>query len=262
MHQEEEKKERHPSQGSAPGLAGKVAVVTGGSSGIGAACVRALADAGATVVIGYNEGAERAQALREQLPGNGHIALRIPLTDGAAHATTAEVLQRSFGRIDVLVNSAGFTRRIAHGDLDALPPALFDEILGANVGGPYAITRALMPLLRASDDATVINMSSVSAFTGLGSNIAYCAAKAALDTMTVSMARAFGPVRFLSIAPAAVDTGFVPGRNPDELAKKAAATPLGRVVTPQDVALAVLACVSHLRTATGTRIVIDGGHSL
>jgi 3-oxoacyl-[acyl-carrier protein] reductase len=250
-------------QGSTPlALKGKVAVVTGGSSGIGAACVRALADAGATVVIGYNEGAERARALGEELPGNGHSTLRIPLTDSAAHAAMADILHRSFGRVDVLVNSAGFTRRIAHGDLEALAPALFDEILAANVGGPYAITRALMPLLGASADAVVVNVSSVSAFTGLGSNIAYCAAKAALDTMTVSMARAFGPVRFVCVSPAAVDTDFVRGRNRDELAKKAAATPLGRVVAPQDVALAVLACVTHLRTATGTRIVIDGGHSL
>jgi len=120
-----------------------------------------------------------------------------------------------------------------------------------------------VPLLRAAGNATVVTVSSVSAFTGLGSNIAYCAAKAAMDVMSVSMARAFGPqVRFLSVAPAAVDTDFVPGRNRDEMVKKAAGTPLGRVVTPDDVALAVLACVTHLRTATGTRIVIDGGHSL
>lgn len=243
-------------------LAGRVAVVTGGSRGIGAACVRALADAGATIVIGYNEGVARAQALCEELTGEGHCVMRIPLTDSAAHAAVAAALDRSFGRVDVLVNSAGFTRRIAHGDLDALEPALFNEILTANVGGTYAITRALLPLLRASTDAAVINISSVSAFTGLGSNIAYCAAKAALDTMTVSMARAFGPVRFVNVSPAAVDTDFVPGRNREELLRKGAATPLGRIVTPQDVALSVLACVTHLRTATGTRIIIDGGHSL
>jgi 3-oxoacyl-[acyl-carrier protein] reductase len=106
-------------------------------------------------------------------------------------------------------------------------------------------------------------VSSVAAFTGLGSNIAYCAAKAAMDITAVSMARAFGPeVRFLSVSPASVDTDFVPGRSRDEMLKKAAATPLGRLVSPEDVALAVLACVTHLRTATGTRIVIDGGHRL
>ncbi len=144
-----------------------------------------------------------------------------------------------------------------------MTPALFNEVLLANAGGPYSITRALMPLLRASGDAVVVNVSSVSAFTGLGSNIAYCAAKAALDTLTRSLARAFGPqVRFLAVSPAAVDTDFVAGRSREELMAKAASTPLGRAVTPEDVARAVLACVTHLRTSTGARIVIDGGHTL
>ena len=244
-------------------LSDKVAVVTGGSSGIGAACVRLLAERGATVVIGFNQGRERAGALCRELPGQGHRTLYMPLTDEAAHADLARQVEAEFGRVDVLVNSAGFTQRIAHADLATLDLALFSQILTANVGGSFSIIRALIPLLRNAGDAVVVNVSSVSAFTGLGSNIAYCAAKAALDTMTTSLARAFGPgIRFLSVSPAAVDTDFVLGRQRAELEKKAALTPLGRIVTPEDVALSVLACVTHLRTATGTRIVIDGGHSL
>lgn len=244
-------------------LDGRIAVVTGGSSGIGAACVRALAAEGASVVIGYHSGLDRAQALLAQLPGKGHVAMPIPLGDGAAHADLARQLKERFEKVDILVNSAGFTRRIAHADLETMDSALFNEILVANAGGPFSITRALMPLLRASGDAVVISVSSISAFTGSGSNIAYCAAKAALDTMTLSLARAIGPgVRFLCVSPAAVDTGFVEGRSRAELEKKAVTTPLGRIVTPEDVALAVLACATHLKTATGTRIVIDGGQSL
>ena len=244
-------------------LQGRIVVVTGGSSGIGAAIARTFAEEGATVVIGYNQGNERAEALRASLPGIGHATYPIPLNDVQAHDALAAALERDFGKVDVLVNSAGYTQRIAHRNLAELDSALFNELLVANVGGPYSVTRALMGLLGKSGDATVINVSSVSAFTGLGSNIAYCAAKAALDTMTMSLARAFGPgIRFLSLAPAAVATGFVADRSREELEKKAAQTPLGRIVEPEDVARAALVCVTHLRTATGTRIVIDGGHTL
>lgn len=244
-------------------LQGKVALVTGGSSGIGAATARSLAGEGATVIVGYHRGKERAESLCAQLPGQGHAAACIPLEDEARHGELAEWLQTQWGCLDILVNSAGYTRKVAHGDLETMTPALFNEILLANVGGPYSVTRALMPLLRASGDAVVVNVSSVSAFTGLGSNIAYCAAKAGLDTLTKSLARAFGPqVRFLSVSPAAVDTDFVAGRSREELMAKAAKTPLGRAVTPDDVAQAVLACATHLRTSTGARIVIDGGHTL
>lgn len=251
-----------PSDNATP-LAGQLAVITGGSSGIGAACVRLLAAQGARCVIGYHQGEERAQALRAGLPGSGHRCLPMPLTDQAGHAALVAQLADEAGGIDILVNSAGYTQRVAHADLAALSPDRFNEILMANVGGPYALIRALMPLLQAAGAATVVNVSSVSAFTGSGSNIAYCAAKAGLDTMTRSLARAFGPgVRFLCVSPAAVDTDFVAGRDRAELLRKAGKTPLGRVVTPDDVALSVLACVTHLRTATGTRIVIDGGHTL
>ena len=243
-------------------LSGKIALVTGGSNGIGAATVRALAREGATVVIGYHSGKDRAEALRASLEGEHHT-LQITLDDAATHAAAAQWLQERFGRLDILVNSAGYTQRIAHSDLDTLTPALFNEILLSNVGGTYAVVHALMPLLKVSgSNAVVVSVSSVSAFTGNGSNMAYCAAKAALDTLTMSLARAFGPVRFLCVSPASVDTDFVAGRSRDEIEKKAAKTPLGRVVTPEDVADSVVACAALLRTSTGTRIVIDGGHVL
>jgi 3-oxoacyl-[acyl-carrier protein] reductase len=201
--------------------------------------------------------------LLAELPGAGHAAMAFALGDIDGHGLFAERVAREFGRADILVNSAGYTQRIAHADLERMDAALFNEILTANAGGSFSVIRALLPLLRESGDGLVVNISSVSAFTGSGSNLAYCAAKAATDTLTMSLARAFGPlVRFLSVSPASVDTGFVEGRGRDELEKKAAQTPLGRIVTPEDVARAVLACVTHLKTATGSRIVIDGGHTL
>ena len=243
-------------------LKNQVALVSGGSSGIGAACVRQLAAQGASVVVGYHRGVERAQALLRELPGEGHLALHVPLEDSAAHAALAQAVMAQKGRLDILVNSAGYTQRIPHSDVDTLTPELFNQLLTANAGGTYSLTRALLPLLQSSAAGLVVNVSSVSAFTGSGSNMAYCAAKAAVDTLTQSLARAFGPVRFVSVSPASVDTDFVAGRTRAEIEKKAAQSPLGRVVTADDVARAVLACATHLTTTTGTRIVIDGGASL
>jgi 3-oxoacyl-[acyl-carrier protein] reductase len=244
-------------------LNGKVAFVTGGSNGIGAATSRLLARAGAKVVVGYHSSLERAEKLKSELAGSGHSILRFSLEDVSSIRDAASTLKQRYGRLDVLVNSAGFTQPIPHHDLDALDDALFDRILVANVRGPYSVIRANLPLLKASDDAVVVNISSISAFTGSGSNMAYCAAKAALDTMTMSLARALGPnIRFLCVSPGAVATDFVAGRDRAALEKGAQSTPLRRVVEPEDVGDAILACVTILRASTGTRIVVDGGRHL
>jgi len=188
-------------------LKDKVAVVTGGSSGIGAATVRMLAAEGASVAICYNKGAERAQALLEQLPKANHRIQQLTLEDSASVRRAADEIGKVFGCADILINSAGFTRPIPHAQLDALDDALLDSILIANVRGPFSVIRALAPLLRAGGDGVIVNVSSISAFTGSGSNIGYCAAKAALDTMTLSLARVLGPqIRVLCVSPAAVAT--------------------------------------------------------
>jgi 3-oxoacyl-[acyl-carrier protein] reductase len=244
-------------------LNGKVAFVTGGSNGIGAATVRLLAGAGAQVAIGYHSSVERAEKLRSELPGTGHSMIRLSLEDVPSIQSAASELKTKHGRLDVLVNSAGFTKPIPHHDLDTLDDKLFSEILDANARGPYSVIRAVAPLLKASEDAVVISVSSISAFTGSGSNIAYCASKAALDTMTMSLARALGPnIRFLCVSPGAVATDFVAGRDRAALEKGAKSTPLQRVVEPEDVARAIMACVTHLKASTGTRILVDGGRHL
>ena len=174
-------------------LAGKVAVVTGGSSGIGAASVRLFAAAGARVVVGYNKGAERAGAVVAELPGAGHRAMRLPLEDTAQIRRVAETVRDEFGRADILVNSAGFTRMVPHHDLDALDDELIDAVLTANVRGPFATIRAFAPLLRASGDGVIVNISSGAAQSGTGSSIIYGASKAALNTMSMALARVLGP---------------------------------------------------------------------
>ncbi|NED80444.1 SDR family oxidoreductase [Streptomyces sp. SID11233] len=244
-------------------LAGKVAVVTGGSSGIGAACARRLAEAGASVVVGYNAGGSRAQELISTLPGTGHSSAHIPLDDSAAIRSAAEGAARRHRSVDLLVNSAGVTEKVAHSDLEALTDETFDRILTLNVRGTFSVIRAFTPLLRASGDATIANISSISAFTGLGSSIAYCAAKAGLDTMTTSLARVLGPhVRIFSLSPAAVDTNFVPGRDPATVRAQAQSAPIPVVTTPDDVACSLIGAVTSLRFSTGSAIIIDGGQHL
>src|SRR6267142_6286886 len=234
-------------------LTGKVAVVTGGSSGIGAATVRRLASEGCTVAVTYNTGEERARQMLAELPGRGHGALMLSLHDGSTVRALADQVRERYGRVDILINSAGYTQPIAHTDLDALTDELYDSMLITNVRGPFSVIRALNPLLQASGDGVIVNVSSISAFTGSGSSVAYCASKAAVDTMGRSLARALAPgIRVLSVSPAAVDTGFVPGRSGAALRAHAESAPLRTITDPDDVALAVLGAVTHLRLATGT----------
>jgi 3-oxoacyl-[acyl-carrier protein] reductase len=244
-------------------LRDKVAVVTGGSSGIGAATVRMLAAEGASVAICYNKGLERAKALLAELPKADHRIVQLSVEDSSSVRRAADEIGKAYGRADILVNSAGFTRPIPHAQLDALDDALLDAILIANVRGPFSVIRALVPLLRARSESVIVNVSSISAFTGSGSNIGYCASKAALDTMTLSLARVLGPqIRVLCVSPAAVATDFVAGRDRPALEKIAQGTPLKRVVEPEDIARTIMACITHLKVSTGARIVADAGRFL
>lgn len=244
-------------------LKGKVAVVTGASSGIGAAVARRLAEGGAKLVVGYNGGADRAQAVVKELSGSGHMAVRIPMEDSAAIKKAAAEVEAKFGAAHVLVNSAGVTSAVAHADLDKLDDETFDRIMRVNVRGPFATIRAFAPLLKKGGDSIIVNISSVSASTGLGSSVAYCASKAAVDTMGLSLGRVLGPeIRVIGISPAAVATDFVPGRGRAGVEKQAAGTPLKIVSEPDDVALAVLAAITHLRLTTGETIMVDSGRHL
>jgi 3-oxoacyl-[acyl-carrier protein] reductase len=241
-------------------LQDKVAVVTGASGAIGAATAQRLAEAGAKVVVGYNSKPDQAAAVADALPGTGHVPLRIPMLETKLIREAAAIVERDFGRCDVLVNSAGFTRMVAHANLEALDDDLIDAIFAANVRGPFATVRAFAPLMKRSGDAFIVNISSVAAITGSGSNIAYGASKAALDTMSLSLARVLGPeIRVMTVSPAAVDTAFVPGRTTAMVEKVAATTPLKRVVQADEVAQAVMAAVVHLTSTTGWVIPVDGG---
>jgi 3-oxoacyl-[acyl-carrier protein] reductase len=246
-------------------LEGRLALVVGGSGGIGAATARLFAGAGARVVVTHTgRSAEAAASLADSLPGAGHLALPADVADTASLLRLRDAARARCGdALHVLVNAAGFTKPVPHSDLDALDDALIDRMFAVNWRGQFATIRTFAPMLKASGDGLIVSISSIAAQTGVGSSIAYCAAKAGIDVMTKSLARALAPeIRVLSVAPGVVDTDFVAGRGAEFNARTAATTPLRRLATPEDIAEAALACATSLRFSTGAAVVVDGGRSL
>ncbi|CAG9168834.1 3-alpha-hydroxycholanate dehydrogenase (NADP(+)) [Cupriavidus laharis] len=243
-------------------LSGKVAVILGGTGGIGLATGNALAQLGTSVVLtGRNRGSVDSAAA--SLPSGNHLGVVAEIGDTASLNALAAEVSHHYGRVDILVNTAGFTRAIPHADLDALSDDLIDELFAINWRGQFAAIRAFAPHLRANGDGLVVNVGSIAARTGQGSNVAYCAAKAGLDVMAVSLGRALAPaIRVLNVSPGVVDTGFVPGRDDTFNERAARTTPLRRIGQAEDVADAIVACATSLRFATGTTIVVDGGRQL
>jgi 3-oxoacyl-[acyl-carrier protein] reductase len=245
-------------------IAGKVALIIGGAGAIGAATARMLAHADAKVVLTYRPGRESNAALvLQSLPGGGHTSFAADIADTATLTALRDSIQDQFGRLDILINAAGFTVPVPHRDLEALTDELIDRVFEVNWRGQFAAIRTFAPMLRASGDGVIVSLSSIAAFTGVGSSIAYCAAKAGIDVMTKSLARVLAPeVRVLAVSPGVVDTSFVPGRGADFNEKVAGSTPLKRIGTPEDIAATIVACVTMLGYSTGHIIQADGGRPL
>jgi 3-oxoacyl-[acyl-carrier protein] reductase len=237
--------------------------VTGATGGIGSVIAHRLAKDGFAVVVGYHAAVERAEQLLADLPGSGHRSARISVLEPASLEELAESLRAGVGVLDVLVNCAGVTRAVPHDDLDGLEDDLVDEIFATNWRGPFATIRALRPLLDAAETGVVINISSVAGITGQGSNVAYCASKAALDSMTRSLGRALAPsIRVVSVSPGWVVGEYAERMPPEVLDAQREATPLRRLATADDVAAAVSAVVNDLPFTTGSIVTVDGGRPL
>ncbi len=237
------------------------ALVTGASGGIGSAIARRLAADGVAVYAGYHRNADGAKALVASLPGSGHRVVQLDVTDPGSLAAAVTAVGDT--PLDALVNCAGVTHPVAHDDLDGLTDEFIDEIFATNWRGPFAAIRAFAPSLRAASGAIVVNISSVAGVSGQGSNVAYCASKAALDSMTRSLGRALGPdIRVVSVSPGWVRGEYADRMDPTMLDSQRAATPLGRLATPDDVAAAVAATIFHLPFTTGSVIPVDGGRPL
>ncbi|HZZ92320.1 MAG TPA: SDR family oxidoreductase [Usitatibacter sp.] len=244
-------------------LDGRAVLIAGALGAVGRATAQRFARLGARVVALHRKPRDEAAAFLRELDDGEHFDVEASITDSASLARAADVVRARLGRVDVLVNTAGFTKPVPMANLEGLTDELIDSIFQSNWRGVFATIRAFHPLLKASGDGLIVNVSSIAAFTGTGSNLAYAASKAALDLMGKSLARALAPeVRVLTISPGVVDSAFVPGRAADFNTQAAAATPLKRIGTPDDVAAAIEACATTLRFATGEVIVVDGGRAL
>jgi 3-oxoacyl-[acyl-carrier protein] reductase len=240
-----------------------VALVTGANSGIGKATAARLAAMGSTIVVGYNSRRTMAEEVVEGLQGSGHLALRIAIDDSACIAEAVRVVEERYGRLDTLVNCGGATTPVPANDLDGLTDEIFDRTVTLNLRGPFAMVRAFRPLLERGSQSAIVNISSIAARTGLGSSLAYLAAKAGVDALTIALAKVLAPrIRVFSVSPAGVDTDFVPGRSREQLLKTAERLPLAHVTTPDDVARAVVACIANLTSSTGIVVPVDEGRHL
>lgn len=244
-------------------LSGKVAVIMGGAGGIGRACAEALAGLGAQCVLASRRDEAHMMALCAALPGTGHLGISADISNSNQIASLRDKVTSVFGRTDILINTAGFTKVVHHANLDGLDDDFIDQMFAVNWRGVFASIRAFAPMLKASGAGFVANLSSIAATTGIGSNIAYCAVKAATDSMTMTMARVLAPeVRIVSISPGVVDTQFVPGRDEAWKVQQSAAAPLRHLVTPHDVAQAILGAMLYLPATTGSVIQVDSGRHL
>lgn len=247
-------------------LAGTVAVVTGGGTGIGRATALALARAGAAgVVVNYSRSSADAAAVVAELDELGCVGMAVEadVSDGARVRALADQTLERFGRVDVLVNNAATTHRVPHEDLDGLTDEAFANVLDVNVLGPFRVVRALAAALRKSGGA-VVNISSISGYRAGGSSIAYGVSKAALLQLTRNLAVALGPeVRVNAVAPGTVATRWQTGMHGVEGFEARAeaerrSVPLRRTAGPEHVAQAVLGLLA-MDLVTGETVILDGG---
>ncbi len=240
-------------------LAGRVAVVTGSSSGIGEETARRLSDLGASVVVNSASSVEAGRAVSESLPGES-IYVKADISDQAQGRALLDATIKRFNKLDILVNNAGWTTVVPHQKLDDLTDEIFAKTFDVNVFGTWWLTKGAIPLLRESDDPNVVTITSVAGVRPVGSSMAYSMAKASLNQMTRLLAKSYGPIRFNAVAPGLVATPWTEDWDAQHAAV-ARTAPLQRSATPDDCAEAVVALV-RMKYATGQVLVVDGGMTI
>jgi 3-oxoacyl-[acyl-carrier protein] reductase len=248
----------------------KVAIITGGSRGVGAATAKLLASKGWNITITCTSSMDDANIVVKECEELGveAIALTADVSEDNSCVKTAQETINKWGRIDALVNNAGTTQFVFnHADLDGLDADDFLHIYKVNVVGPFQMVRACKEMLLNSENPSVVNISSIAGIKGLGSSLAYASSKGALNTMTKSMARNLGPIRVNAICPGFIQGDWLRNGMGDDLYNAALEnltnnTPLKLTVTPEQVAEGIYSFIGINKVVTGETMLMDGGHHL
>lgn len=249
-------------------MSGKRAIVTGGGTGLGAATAIGLARRGASVCVNYSRSTDAAQSVADECRklGVDACAVQADVSQDADCKSLVQAATDQLGGVDILVNNAGITKFASHSDLDALDADDFLRLYHVNVVSVYQMTRAARPQLEAGEGGTVVNVSSVAGVTGMGSSVAYAATKGAINTMTLSLARALAPkIRMNAVCPGYIASGWFTKYQGDAVEDKTAervikTAPLQKASTPEDIAGTILFLAgpdcAHM---TGETLIVDAG---
>ena len=245
----------------------RAAIVTGSSSGIGAATAKRLASHGWRVVVNYSKSEDEAKQVAAECnrAGGEAIVVRADVTADTECRRLAQAALDKWGRLDALVNNAGFTKFVPHANLDDLNAEDFQRIYATTVVAAFQMSRACAPALKKSGHGAAVDVSSLASFLGTGSSIAYATSKGAVNVLTLSLARVLSPeVRVNAVLPGFVDTPWMTkGYGEERYAKLSAsyraAAPLKSTCSPEDIAETIVWLIEGAGMITGETIFVDGG---
>jgi 3-oxoacyl-[acyl-carrier protein] reductase len=246
-------------------MKGRVALVTGGGTGIGRATATAYAREGASVAVNYSRSAREAEETAAELRDLGveAIAVQADVSDDRQVRSMLADVEQKLGLVDTLVNNAGRTHFVPYPDLEGVTEEIWDDIIGVNVKGAFFCARAAAAQMRRKGQGgVVVNVASIAGITGRGSSIPYAASKGAMVNLTKALALALAPdIRVTAVAPSVVTTRWVAGWE-DFVKQSEVETPMKRNATADDVAEVILALTVSAGFVTGKTIVVDGGRIL
>ena len=247
-----------------------VAIVTGGSRGVGAATAKMLSKNGWNVIITCSSSIEEAEKVAKECSNETAqvIALQADVSNDLDCKATINKAIEKWNRIDALINNAGTTKFVwDHSDLNSLDAADFQHIYAVNVVGPFQMVKASKEHLLKSANPCVVNVSSIGGIKGIGSSLAYASSKGALNSMTLSMARNLGPIRVNAVCPGFIEGEWLKkgmGHEMYEAVKLRVqtTTPLKKTCTPESVAEVIVNLIETSELMTGQLVTVDGGASL